>query len=86
MRRVVAQEPGPQHVGHGRGPHRQPRVARICLLDHIDGQEAEGIDALLIEVQFCHNGLLGGAGMGVCQPPEREMIREASAGPQVPGW
>ena len=85
MRWVVAQDPGPQHIGHGCGAHRQPRVARIRLLDHIDGQEAEGIDTELIEVQCCHDGLLGGAGVGVCQPPERAMIRAASVGPQVPG-
>jgi hypothetical protein len=50
------------------------------------GSWAEGIDADLIEAHSSHDGLLDGAGVDVCQPPEQAMIRAASAGPQVPGW
>ena len=48
--RVVAQELGPQHVGHRRGAHRQTGMAGVGFLHAVDGQEANGIDAELIEV------------------------------------
>ena len=43
--RVVAQHLVPQGVGHGGAAHRQPRVAGVRLVDRVDRQEADGVDA-----------------------------------------
>ena len=36
-----------EDVGHGGGTHRQTGVARLGLVDTIDGQETDGVDALV---------------------------------------
>ena len=46
--RRVAQEAGPQHVGHRRGAHRRAGVAAVRLLDAVDGQGADGVDRELV--------------------------------------
>ena len=40
----------PQHIGHGCGIQRQARVAAFGLLHGINGEKANGIDALGIEI------------------------------------
>ena len=47
--RVVLQLSVPERVSHRRSTERQAGMAAVGLLDHVDGQEAEGIDAKLIE-------------------------------------
>jgi hypothetical protein len=54
--RMVLQEARPQHVGHRRGVERQAGVAAVGLLHHVDGQEAQRVDALLVE-RVGHGGL-----------------------------
>ena len=46
---VVLEVPGPEHVRHGRHAHRHARMARVGLLHGVDGQEADGVDAGLLE-------------------------------------
>ena len=53
VRRVVFQVAHPEDVRHGRCPHRQAGVARLCLLNGVDGQGANRIDAELIEFRGC---------------------------------
>ena len=43
--RVEAQVPRPQDVGHRGRAQRQARVARFRLLDGVDGEHADGVDA-----------------------------------------
>ena len=50
--RVVPHEARPQHVGDGRGFHGQAGVAAVGLLDGVDGQHADGVDASLLEIVF----------------------------------
>lgn len=45
----MPQVPGPENVGHGGRPHRHPRMAAVGLLDGIDGQEADCVDAEIIK-------------------------------------
>ena len=54
VRRGVAQEARPDGVGHRRRAHRGTRVARVGLLDAIDGQRADGVDGELVEVGDGH--------------------------------
>ena len=48
--RVVPHEARPQHVGDGRGFHGKARVAAVGLLNGVDGQHADGVDASLLEI------------------------------------
>ncbi len=48
--RIVLEVPLPQHIGHGRSPHGQARVARIGLLHGIDRKDANGIDGEVAEL------------------------------------
>ena len=50
VRRRVAQEPRPQHVGHRRGAHRGARMPGIRLLDAIDRERPDRVDGQLVEV------------------------------------
>jgi len=47
--RVVAQEAIPEDEGHGGRPQGEPRMAAVSLLDGIHRQEADGVDAELVE-------------------------------------
>ncbi len=47
---VVAQESGPQGVGHRRQAHGRARVPRLRLLNRVDGQGADGVDRQLVDV------------------------------------
>ena len=49
----------PQHVGHRRGVQRQAGMAAVGLLHHVHRQEAERVDALLVEV-VGHDGFSDG--------------------------
>ncbi len=46
---MVLEKARPQDIGHRRGVERQPRVAAVGLLHHVDGEEAQRVDALLVE-------------------------------------
>ena len=46
---IVLEEPGPHHIRHRRGAHRQPRVTAIGLLHGVHGEEAQGVDALIVQ-------------------------------------
>ena len=50
--RIVAKEASPQHVSHRRRAHRQPGMPGVRLLDHVDGEKADRVDAGLIEVRL----------------------------------
>jgi hypothetical protein len=50
--RVVFEEPCPQHIGHRRGPHRHSRVPAISLLHSVHGEEAQSVDALIIQCKI----------------------------------
>ena len=54
--RVVLEEARPQHVGHRRGAERHAGMAAVGLLHHVHRQEADGVDALLVE--FVEHGCL----------------------------
>ena len=43
--RIVAQVPRPEHVRQRRRPHRHPGVPRVRLLDRVDRERAQGVDA-----------------------------------------
>ncbi len=45
VERIVAQMALPEDVGHGRRTHGHPRMARVGLLDCIDGQSADRVNA-----------------------------------------
>ena len=67
MVRIVAQEAPPEGVGHWRQAHRRAGVAGIGLLHRIDGQGADGVDDLGVDVagrtHVCL-GRRGDSGMG----------------------
>ena len=42
---IVAQVSRPEHVGHCRRTHGQPRMSRLCLLDGVDAERAQGVNA-----------------------------------------
>ena len=48
--RIVPQMLLPKHIGHGRGPHGQARVARVGLLHGIDRKDTNGIDGEIAEL------------------------------------
>src|SRR4029078_5204551 len=48
--RIVMEEFGPEDEGHVGHPHRRSGVARPRLLDGVDGEEADGVDAELFEL------------------------------------
>jgi len=58
--RVVAEEACPQHVRHRRRSHRQPRVTGVRALHGVHSEEADRVDAEVIEAGFLHGGLLTG--------------------------
>ncbi len=66
--RVVTKKARPKDVSHGSRPHRQPGMTRVRRLDHVDREEAERVDARLIELRWLHGCLLGAVGWGLCQP------------------
>ena len=45
--RVVRHRFAENHVAHRRAPHGQTRVTRVGLVDGIDGQETNGVDAIV---------------------------------------
>ncbi len=47
--RVVTQVPRPQHLGHRRHAHRQPRVARVRFLHRVHCQAADHVGGLHVE-------------------------------------
>src|SRR5262249_2833538 len=49
IRRIVAEEPIPKDERHRRGAERQPGVSGLRLLDHVDREETESVDTLLVE-------------------------------------
>ena len=78
MRRGVAQEAGPQDVGHRRGAHRGTRVAGVRLLDGVDRERPDRVDGELVEVGGDgHGGLpsVGCGGRGSAVHCRREVVR-----------
>ena len=55
--RIVFKPACPQHIGHWRRAERQARMSAVCLLHHVDRQEADSVDALLVEL-FWHGRVL----------------------------
>ena len=49
---VVFEEPGPQHIRHRRRAHRHSRVAAIGLLHGVHGEEAQSVDALIVQCRI----------------------------------
>ena len=47
--RVVAQEPAPQDIAHGRHAHRRSGMARGGLLDRVEREGPDGVDRELVE-------------------------------------
>ena len=47
--RIEAQELLPQAVGDGRQGHRRPGMAGVCLLNRVNGQRANGVDAEFVD-------------------------------------
>src|SRR5215470_2197718 len=47
--RVVLEPARPQHVGHRCGAERHARVPAVRLLHHVDGKEADRVDALAVK-------------------------------------
>lgn len=45
IRWTVAEKAGPESVRHRGGPHGEPRVSRLRLLDSIHGEGPDGVDA-----------------------------------------
>ena len=52
--RVEVQDPVPQRVDQRRQRHRRAGMARLRLLDRIDGQRADGVDGELVELFLGH--------------------------------
>ena len=48
--RIVAHELGPEDEGHVGHAHRRAGMSRLRLLDAVDGEEADGVDAKLFEL------------------------------------
>src|SRR5487761_2768788 len=48
--RVVAQITLPQRVGGWRGIHRRAGMTRLCLLDGIGREQADGVDGKLVDI------------------------------------
>ena len=48
--RVEPQEPLPERVRDGRQRHRRPRVPRVRLLDRVDGERPDRVDAEAVDV------------------------------------
>ncbi len=48
--RIVSEMPRPQDIGHGRGTHRHTRMPRLRVLNGINGQHPDRIDAELVHV------------------------------------
>jgi hypothetical protein len=44
-------KPSPERIGHGRRAQRQARMAAIGLLNGVNSEKPDGIDALLYEFQ-----------------------------------
>ena len=71
-RRGVAEEPRPQHVGHGRRAHGRAGVAAVGLLDAVDGEGADGVDGQLLVDGRCRGGQGLLLGLARCrQQPDR---------------
>jgi hypothetical protein len=47
--RGVAEEPGPERVGHRRGAHRGAGVPGVRFLDAVDRQRPDGVDGQLVD-------------------------------------
>src|SRR6266508_1862220 len=53
--RIVPQESGPEHIGHGRHSHGHSWMSRLCLLDRVHGERPDGVDAELVKFYLsCH--------------------------------
>ena len=63
--RVEAQEALPERVGDRGERHRRARVARVGLLDRVDRECADRVDAELVEVVAGHGSILWEALDGV---------------------
>ena len=46
---IVAEMPGPEHVGEGSERHRSAGVARVRLLNGIHGKDSDRVDAEIFE-------------------------------------
>ena len=55
VRGVVAQVTREEGVGDGSGAHRHAGMAGVGLLDAVDGEEADGLDAPLLERGIAHH-------------------------------
>jgi hypothetical protein len=49
----------PENVRHRSSPHGHPRMAAVGLLDGVDRQEADGVDAELIQAWLRRRGQKG---------------------------
>ncbi len=70
--RIVAQEPGPQHVGRRGERHRRARMPRLRGLHRIHGERADRIDAA--------PGQLGGGNFGLTDSHGALGVRGSGAG------
>ncbi len=52
--RIVAHDPGPQHVGEWRQGHRRARMAGPGRLRRVHGQTPNDVDAQLLEIAVAH--------------------------------
>jgi hypothetical protein len=59
--RVVAKELAPHHVGHRRLSERRAGMSGFRLLDHVDGEKANRVDAQRVEVVRGHRDLREGS-------------------------
>src|SRR5262249_34833138 len=78
--RVEAQVPSPEDVADRRAAHRHSRVAAVRLLDRVDGEEADGMDDLLLQlgVHQGRGGERGGVGEEGCGARAAARSRRAS--------
>src|SRR5436309_10177978 len=85
----------PERVDQRCERHRSAGVSGPGLLDRIDREGADRVDAQLIELRVRHgfsdvhdthpHGAFEPVTVGVCQPPEGDTLWSTSFGPHVPG-
>ena len=74
--RVEAHHAVPERVDQWGERHRRAGMSGLCLLDGIDREGADGVDAQLIELRVGH---------GFCHPPDGDRRSSTALGPHVPG-
>ncbi len=52
--RVVSQNAVPQHIRDRSQPHRGSGMSTVCLLNRVDGQRADGVDAQLVKRRWLY--------------------------------